>query len=99
MNGTANGNLPITGGTLTGTLTISTSSTNQINFTNGNKYFTWAAGMYFRGSGSGWNARFSTTNGTSTTELLSAWTTNFGTMVFKVKNNKTTEITLGANIT
>ena len=45
------------------------------------------------------NARFSTTNGTSTTQLLGAYTTNFGTMVFQVLNNKTTEVNLGANRT
>ena len=97
LNGTANGNLPITGGTLTGTLTISTSNTDQINFTNGNKYFTWNAGMYFRGSGSSWNARFSTTNGTASTQILAAYTQNFGTAVFQVFGDKESEFLLKAN--
>ena len=96
MNGTANGNLPITGGTLTGTLTINTTNTNQISFTQGNRYISWNAGMYFRGTGSSWNARFSSQTGGST-QLFGVYTQNFGTMLFEVKNNNTTEINLGAN--
>ena len=96
LNGTANGNLPITGGTLTGTLTINTTNTNQISFTQGNRYISWNAGMYFRGTGSSWNARFSSQTGGST-QLFGVYTQNFGTMLFEVKNNNTTEINLGAN--
>ena len=96
MNGIANGNLPITGGTLTGPLTISTSATDQINFTNGNKYITWAAGMYFRGNGGNWNARFSTQNAAAAGEILGVYTQNFGTAIFTVYNNKKTEINLGS---
>ena len=99
MNGTANGNLPITGGTLTGTLTINTTSDNQISFTQSNKFITYAGGIQFRGSGSSWNARFSTTSSNSTTQLLAAYTTNFGTAIFQVFNHKVTEINLGANRT
>ena len=99
LNGTANGNLPITGGTLTGTLTINTTNDNQISFTQSNKFITYAGGIQFRGSGSSWNARFSTTNSTAATQVLAAYTTNFGTMIFQVLNNKTTEVNLGANRT
>ncbi len=99
LNGTANGNLPITGGTLTGALTISTTATDQINFTQGNKYITWNAGMYFRGSGSSWNARFSTTTSTTTSEIISAWTTNFGNRVFTVYNNRRSRFDLPGNDT
>jgi len=99
LNGTANGNLPITGGTLTGPLTITTTATDQIYFSTGNKYVTWSAGMYFRGSGSGWNARFSTTNSTSTTEIISAWKTNFATRIFTVYNNGRTRFDLPTNDT
>ena len=98
LNGTANGNLPITGGTLTGTLTINTTNNDQISFTQSNKFISFNGGIQFRGTGGSWNARFSSTQGGGT-QLLGVYTQNFGTMVFQVLNNKTTEVNLGANRT
>ena len=98
LNGTANGNLPITGGTLTGPLTINTTNSTQLSFTQSNKFIDFAGGIQFRGTGSSWNARFSSTS-SGATQLFGVYTQNFGTMIFQVKGDKTTEVNLGANRT
>ena len=99
LTGTASGNLALTGGTLTGTLTINTTNANQISFTQSNKFITYAGGMQFRGSGSSWNSRFSTTNSSTSTELLGVYNTNFTTSIFRVLNNRTSQFNLPANRT
>ena len=99
LTGTASGNLALTGGTLTGTLTINTTNANQISFTQSNKFITYAGGMQFRGSGSSWNSRFSTTNSSTSTELLGVYNTNFTTSIFRVLNNRTSIFNLPANRT
>ena len=99
LTGVASGNLALTGGTLTGTLTINTTNTNQISFTQSNKFITYAGGMQFRGSGSSWNSRFSTTNGTSGTELFGVYNTNFATSIFRVFNNRRVRFDLPSNDT
>ena len=98
LTGTASGNLALTGGTLTGTLTINTTNANQISFTQSNKFITYAGGMQFRGSGSSWNSRFSTTSSAST-EILGAYSTNFGTRIFSVDNARRSRFDLPANRT
>ena len=80
MNGTANGNLPITGGTLTGTLTIDTTNDDQITFVKPNKYITYPT-MRFRATSTG--TQFSTRTA-SVTEILGVYTQDFGTSIFTV---------------
>ena len=98
LTGTASGNLALTGGTLTGTLTINTTNDNQISFTQSNKFITYAGGMQFRGSGSNWNSRFSTTS-SATTEILGVYNTNFTTRIFSVDNARRVRFDLPANRT
>ena len=98
LTGVASGNLALTGGTLTGTLTINTTNDNQISFTQSNKFITYAGGMQFRGSGSSWNSRFSTTNN-ATTEILGVYNTNFSTRIFSVDNARRIRFDLPANRT
>ena len=99
LTGVASGNLALTGGTLTGTLTINTTNTNQISFTQSNKFITYAGGMQFRGSGSNWNSRFSTTNSSTSAELFGVYTTNFSTRIFSVTNNRRSRFDLPPNDT
>ena len=99
LTGVASGNLALTGGTLTGTLTINTTNNNQISFTQSNKFITYAGGMQFRGSGSSWNSRFSTTNGTTSAELFGVYNTNFSTRIFSVTNNRRCRFDLPSNDT
>ena len=99
LTGVASGNLALTGGTLTGTLTINTTNDNQISFVQSNKFITYAGGMQFRGSGSSWNSRFSTTSSEASTELLGVYNTNFTTSIFRVLNNRTSIFNLPANRT
>ena len=99
LTGVASGNLALTGGTLTGTLTINTTNNNQISFTQSNKFITYAGGMQFRGSGSSWNSRFSTTSSTTGAELFGVYNTNFSTRIFSVTNNRRVRFDLPANDT
>ena len=80
LNGTANGNLPITGGTLTGTLTIDTTSDDQITFVKPNKYITYPT-MRFRASSTG--TQFSVQHN-SVAEIFGVYTQNFGTSILTV---------------
>ena len=80
LNGTANGNLPITGGTLTGTLTIDTTSDDQITFVKPNKYITYPT-MRFRASSTG--SQFSVQHN-SVAEIFGVYTQNFGTSILTV---------------
>ena len=97
LNGIANGNLPITGGTLTGTLTINTTSDNQISFTQDQKFISYPR-MQFRGSGLTWNTRFSTTAGGSP-EILGVYTQNFASEIFSINGSKQYTINVGAYTT
>ena len=97
LTGTASGNLALTGGTLTGTLTINTTNDNQIAFTQSNKFITYNGGIQFRGSGSSWNARFSTTNAATGTEIFGVYNTNFTTRIFSVDNSRRVRFDLPAN--
>jgi len=81
LNGTANGNLPITGGTLTGTLTIDTTNDDQINFVKPNKYVTYPT-MRFRASSVG--TQFSVQHA-NVAEIFGVYTQNFGTSILTVK--------------
>ena len=99
LTGVASGNLALTGGTLTGTLTINTTNNNQISFTQSNKFITYAGGMQFRGSGSSWNSRFSTTSSTTSAELFGVYNTNFSTRIFSVTNNRRVRFDLPSNDT
>ena len=97
LTGSASNNVLKTGDTMTGTLTINaTAFDNQIYIQASNKFFTYNGGLQFRGSGSSWNARFSTTS-TAGTELLGVYTTNFATAIFRVDNNRRTIFDLPAN--
>ena len=93
LTGTASNNVKIAGDTMTGTLTMNaTAFDNQIYIQAGNKFFTWADGLQFRGSGSSWNARFSTTN-TGNPQVLGVYDTNFSTERFAVNANGQVKIT------
>ena len=70
----------------------------MLSFTQSNRFIDFAGGIQFRGTGGSWNARFSSTAG-GATQLLGVYTQNFGTMIFQVLNDKTTEVNLGANRT
>jgi hypothetical protein len=87
LTGAASENLALTGGTLTGTLTFTTSSDNVINITSAQRFFTWAGGLQFRGSGSTFNARFSTTDATTITQILGAYSQNFAAERFGIYAN------------
>ena len=80
LNGIANGNLPITGGTLTGPLTIDTTSDDQITFVKPNKYITYPT-MRFRASSSG--TQFSVQHA-SVGEIFGVYTQNFATSILTV---------------
>ena len=86
LTGAASLNVLKSGDTMTGTLTLNPSVDNTINIAASNKYFTFAGGLQFRGNGSSWNARFSTTN-TGNPEILGAYDTNFSTARFTVSAN------------
>ena len=97
LTGAASANVLRIGDTMTGTLTINnTTSDNQIAIAASNKFFTFAGGLQFRGDGSSWNARFSTTN-TGGTEILGVYSANFGTAILRVDNNRRTIFDMPAN--